>query len=48
MSSLSSPLILLDIPPALSELGIKTKKRPAKAICVVNAAPLVPRSSLVT
>ena len=46
--SLSSPLILLDMPPDLDEFGIKTKNLPARPICVVSAAPLVPRSSLVT
>ena len=46
--SLSSPLILLDMPPDLDELGIKTIKRPASPICVVRAAPLVPLSSFVT
>ena len=30
--SLSSPLILLDIPPDLDEFGIRTKKRPANPI----------------
>ena len=32
--SLSSPLILLDIPPDLDEFGIKTIKRPASPIWV--------------
>ena len=46
--SLSSPPILLDIPPDLLEFGMSTKNLPAKPTWEVRAAPFVPLSSFVT
>ncbi len=40
--------IFLEIPPPFAVLGIKTIYFPAREIKVVRAAPLFPRSSLVT
>ena len=40
--------IFLEIPPPLAVLGMSTQYLPARDIYVVNAAPLLPRSSFVT
>ena len=45
---LSSPSILLEMPPVDVFLGSRTRYLPAKLRYVVNAAPLFPRSSLST
>ncbi len=44
----SSPSMRREMPPALGLLGISTRKRPAREMKVVSAAPLLPRSSLST
>ncbi len=46
--SRSSPSMRRDTPPARGLFGISTRKRPARLMKVVRAAPLLPRSSFST
>jgi hypothetical protein len=46
--SRSSPSMRRETPPARGLFGISTRKRPARLMNVVSAAPLVPRSSFST
>ena len=46
--SRSSPSMRRETPPARGLLGISTRKRPARLMNVVRAAPLLPRSSFST
>ena len=46
--SRSSPSMRRETPPARGLLGISTRKRPARLMKVVSAAPLLPRSSFST
>ena len=47
-SARSSPSMRRDTPPARGLFGIRTRKRPARLMKVVSAAPLLPRSSFST